>query len=90
MIGNTKFNPSAIEDAIYGMMDDYMLGIEIYEEGLVDAVTDFLTNYAPVVEWNLACAEWPNCKGGSCFVSWIEAGHLHVIGFDYKKEGGLL
>ena len=90
MLGNEKFYPSAIEDAIYGMMDDYMLGMEIYEEGLVDAVTDFLTNYVPTVKWNLACSEWPDCSGGVCYVSWIENGHLHMIGFDYKKESGWL
>ena len=87
MFGNTKFHPSFIEDEIYEMMDDYIVGSDTYEEGLVSAVTDFLTNYAPVVEWNLACSEWPNCSGGVCYVSWIENGHLHMIGFDYKKEG---
>ena len=84
MLGNTKFNPSVIEDQIYSMMDDYMLGMETYEEGLVDAVIDFLTNYNSKVEWNLSCSEWPECSGGVCYVSWIEAGHLHMIGFDYK------
>lgn len=87
MLGNEKFYPSAIEDAIYGMMDDYMLGMETYEEGLVSAVSDFLGNYCPGTEWQLGCSEWPDCSGGVCFVSWIEAGHLHMIGFDYKKEG---
>ena len=90
MLGNTKFHPSFIEDEIYEMMDDYIVGSDTYEEGLVSAVTDFLTNYAPVVEWNLACSEWPNCSGGVCHVSWIESGHLHMIGFDYKKESGWL
>lgn len=87
MLGNTKFNPSHIEDEIYEMMDDYEYGTNLYEEGLVSAITDFLTNYNPGVEWNLACSEWPNCSGGVCYVSWIENGHLHMIGFDYKKEG---
>ena len=41
MLGNTKFYPSFIEDEIYEMMDDYMLGIETYDEGLVSAITDF-------------------------------------------------
>ena len=50
MLGNTKFNPSFIEDEIYEMMDDYIVGSDTYEEGLVSAVTDFLTNYALVVE----------------------------------------
>lgn len=85
MIGNEKFYPSVIENAIYNIMDDYMLGIEIYEEDLVDAVSDFLNNYRPGIVWQLGCSEWPNCEGGSCFVSWIENGHFHMIGFDYKK-----
>ena len=87
MLGNTKFNPSAIEDAIYDMMDNYMLGMEIYEERLVDVVSDFLGNHCSSIEWQLGCSEWPDCSGGTCFVSWIEAGHLHSIGFDYKKKG---
>lgn len=87
MLGNAKFNPSVIEDQIYSMMDDYMLSMETYEEGLVDAVTDFLGNYCPGTEWQLGCSEWPNCSGGVCYVSWIESGHLHMIGFDYKKDG---
>jgi hypothetical protein len=87
MLGNTKFNPSFIEDEIYGMMDDYMIGMDTYNEGLVSAVTDFFTNYNPGVEWNLGCSEWLDCSGGVCYVSWIENGHLHMIGFDYKKEG---
>ena len=90
MLGNTKFNPSFVEDEIYEMMDDYVEGSDLYNEGLVSAVTDFLTNYNPGVEWNLGCSEWPNCSGGSCFVSWIENGHLHMIAFDYKKEEGWL
>lgn len=87
MLGNEKFYPSVIEDAIYGMMDDYMLGMETYEEGLVDTITDFLGNYCFGIEWQLGCSEWPDCSGGVCYVSWIEDSHLHMIGFDYKKEG---
>ena len=87
MLGNEKFYPSAIEDAIYGMMDDYMLGMETYEEGLVDTINDFLGNYCFGFEWQLGCSEWPDCSGGVCFISWIEDGHLHMISFDYKKEG---
>ena len=87
MLGNTKFNPSFIEDEIYGMMDDYIVGSDTYNEGLMSAVIDFLTNYNPGVEWSLGCSEWPDCSGGVCYVSWIENSHLHMIGFDYKKEG---
>lgn len=83
MLG-TKFYPSHIEDEIYGIMDDYIVGIDTYEAGLVDAISDFFMNYKKG-EWQLGCAEWPNFEGGSCSVSWIEDGHLHMIGFDYRK-----
>ena len=90
MLGNTKFNPSLIEDEIYEMMDDYIVGSDTYDEGLVSAITDFLSNDTYGFEWNLGCSEWPDCSGGVCYVSWIEGGHLHMIGFDYKKEEGWL
>ena len=83
MLG-TKFYPSHIEDEIYGIMDDYIVGGDTYEAGLVEAISDFFMNYKKG-EWQLGCAEWPNFEGGSCSVSWIEDGHLHMIGFDYRK-----
>lgn len=85
MFGNGEFVPSFVEDAIYSMMDDYMLGMETYEEGLVDTITDFLGHNCPGIQWQLGCSEWPDCSGGVCYVSWVEGGHLHMIGFDYKK-----
>lgn len=87
MLGNEKFYPSLIADEIYSMMDDYLLGMDIFEEGLVAAITDFLSKDTYGFEWQLDCSEWPDCSGGVCYVSWIEDGHLHMIGFDYKKEG---
>lgn len=84
MLG-TKWYPSRIENEIYSMMDDYMIGMETYEKGLVDAITDFFSNYCHNIEWNLACSEWPDYSGGVCYVSWIEEGHIHMIGFDYKN-----
>ena len=83
MLG-TKFHPSYIEDEIYEIMDDYIVVSDTYEAGLVDAISDFFTNYKDT-EWQLGCSEWPNCEGGVCYVSWIEAGHIHMIGFDYQK-----
>ena len=84
MLGNTKFHPSFIENEIYNMMDDYIEGFDLYNEGLVSAVTDLLTNYKPGVEWSLGCSN------NTCFVSWIEDGYLHMVGFDYKKKEGSL
>ena len=83
MLG-TKSYPSHIEDEIYGIMDNYIVDSDTYEAGLVEAISDFFMNYKKG-EWQLGCAEWPNFEGGSCSVSWIEDGHLHMIGFDYRK-----
>lgn len=83
MLG-TKVYHSHIEDEIYGIMDDYIVDSCTYEAGLVEAISDFFMNYKKG-EWQLGCAEWPNFEGGSCSVSWIEDGHLHMIGFDYKR-----
>ena len=85
MLGNQKFHPSVIEDEIYSMMDDYAVGLDTFEEGLVSAVADYLTTQWPGTQWKLGCSEWPDCSGGVCYISWIEAGHLHMIGFDYVK-----
>lgn len=84
MLG-TQFYPSHIEDEIYGIMDDYIVDSCTYEAGLVEAISDFFMNYKKG-EWQLGCAEWPNSEGGSCSVSWIEDGHLHMIGFDYTRK----
>ena len=86
MLG-TDWRPSAIEDKIYGIMEDYEAGIELYEEALTDAISDYLTKNFPGMEWNLACSEWPNTNGGVCAVSWVEVEHLHMIMFDYIKKG---
>ena len=85
MIGS-GFNPSVVEDRIYEMMDDYIVGSDTYEEGLVDAITNYFTNCYPAKEWQLACSPWPDMSGGVCAISWIEDGHCHMVMFDYRKE----
>ena len=86
MLG-TKWYPSHIEDEIYDTMMTYEVGFDLYNEGLTDAIADYFTNYLPEVEWQLGCSMWPNETGGVCSVSWIEDGHIHMISFDYIKEG---
>lgn len=86
MLGS-GFHPSEIENQIYEMMDDYIVGSDIYEEGLVDAVIDYFMDYYPTDEWKLACSPWSDMSGGVCAVSWIENGHCHMVMFDYRKEG---
>lgn len=86
MLG-TVWRPSKIEDEIYGILEDYEVGTNLYEYDATNAAADFLCNYYPTIQWQLGCSEWPDYSGGSCFISWIENDHLHTIGFDYKKEG---
>lgn len=87
MIGNYVFHPSKIEDEIYKLMDNFAVGSDTYSENLVGEIAIFLQEHYPVVEWQCGCSEWPNCEGGVCYISWIENGHLHMLGFDYKREG---
>jgi hypothetical protein len=84
MLGNTKFHPSFIEDEIYEMMDDYAIGSDTFGEALISATSKFFVERHPEVEWHLGCSVWPDYTGGTCFVSWIENGHLHMLGFDYR------
>lgn len=84
MLGNNWY-PSEIENIIYEAMEDYEMGIELYEEGLVDMITDYFINYFPSTEWKLVCSPWPDMSGGVCSVSWMENGHIHMIMFDYIK-----
>ena len=86
MIGNYSFYPSLIEDEIYGLMDDYILGTDIYEEALVEAISNNFSVYHPDNQWKLNCCEWPNMEGGVCTVAWTEKGYLNMITFEYRKE----
>ena len=82
MLGN--FNPSAIVNEIYDILDSYETeGLDLYNHGAIDAITDYLTNYAEV-EYLLDCSEWPNEEGGVCAVSFVDNGHPQLILFDYK------
>lgn len=85
MLGH--FNPSKIENELYSIMDDYETeGVDLFNPGVVDAITDYFINYANV-EYQLCCSGWPDETGGVCSVSWIEAGHPHLLMLDYKRGG---
>lgn len=84
MLG-TAWRPSKIEDEIYGILEDYEVGTNLYEYNATNAVTDLLVNYCPTIQWQLGCSEWPDCTGGVCAVSWIEDGTIHTIMFDYTR-----
>ena len=77
------FNPSAIVNEIYDIMEDYEIGVETYAYDVTDAITEYFTNNLKM-EYNLCCAEWPNEEGGVCAVAFIDNGHPQLIMFDYK------
>lgn len=80
MLGN--FHPSKIEDEIYSIMDDYEIGTDSFQAGVIDAISDYLLNYAKV-EYQLSCSNWADGSGGVCAVSFVEDGFPHLVMFDY-------
>ena len=79
-----KFNPSPVVDEIYAMLDDYEThGTGLYDHGAVDAIIDYLENYAKV-EWVCACEPYPNEEGGVCSFAIVDCGHPQLVMFDYK------
>lgn len=83
MIG-TKWAPSEIENTLYDIMEDYEIGVELYQEEVVEEISNYFSTL-PNVQWQLGCTAWQNDLGGVCYVSFIDNGTLHQIGFDYKK-----
>lgn len=82
MLGN--FNPSAIVDEIYSILDDYETeGPDLYNFGATDAIADYLGNHLSI-EYNLCCSDWPNKKGGICAASLVDCGHPQLVMFEYK------
>lgn len=82
MLGN--FNPSAIVDEIYSILDDYETeSPNLYNFGATDAIADYLGNHLHI-EYNLCCSDWPNEKGGICAVALVDCGHPQLVMFEYK------
>lgn len=84
MLGSS-FHPSYIENEIYDIMEAYIAGIDLYEERLINRLIEFFKGKYSGVEWLLSCNQWPGLSAGTCSISWIENGHLHMINFDYTK-----
>ena len=82
---SAKWIPPYLENEIYDIMEVFEIGFDIYEERLVDAISDFFAEFKRDIEHRIVCSEWPDCSGGVCFVCWIENGHLGSVSFDYKK-----
>lgn len=87
MLG-TNWRPSVIEDEIYGVMEAYEMGTDLFQEGVIEAIGDYFMNYHPTTNWKLACSRWPNDAGGVCAVSWTEGDYIGMVMFDYWVERG--
>lgn len=86
MIGDI-FRPSKIEDKIYNIMEDYILGSDLYDYAVVDIISDYLSKHEKI-SYQLCCSPYINdTHFGVCAVSWCENGFPKMVMFDYCKEG---
>lgn len=86
-IGSTNFHPSIIEDNIYNLIDreDYIVSSSEYTEKCMDAVGSYLESEG--VQWSSIWSSYRDETGYSVSFAWIEAGRLHHIVLDCRKEG---
>lgn len=83
MIGHCR--PSHLVNEIYNIMEDYETeGIDTYNHGVVDAITDYLTNECHTDKYQLCYNPWPNMMGGCCSIAVVDNGYPFLIMFDYK------
>ncbi len=86
-IGTANFHPSAIEDNIYNLIDceDYIVSSCEYTEKCMEAVGSYLQSEG--VQWSSIWSNYQDETGYSVSFAWIEAGRLHHIVLDCRKEG---
>lgn len=78
--------PSEIKNALYDIMDDYEIGFDLYDEGVVDAITDFFESYCPnIQQWDTEHNTWPDETGACHVFTWLENGNIQMIMFDCKR-----
>lgn len=82
-IGN-EFHPSAIEDAIYDIIniEQHTVSSSEYDRTIGPAIMKYLENCH--VQFNMIEDPYPNMTGASLFVCWIEDGYLHHIVLNIK------
>ena len=86
-VGNTKFHPSAVEDRIYDLMakPENINNSYLYTDNLLLDVVSMIHDEYPSVEWECFASPWHNMEGATISFAWVEDGHLHLIGWDYKE-----
>ena len=63
-------------------MEDCEVSVDLYIYGVVDVITDYLTNHAKV-EYQVCCSNFPDESGGVCGIAFVENGFPHLVMFDY-------
>lgn len=81
MPGN--FNPSAIINEIYDILDEYEVSTDIYEYSVIERITDYIDDKTHG-EYVLTCDDYPNEYGGHCAVAFIDKGHPQLVFFEYE------
>lgn len=80
----TKFYPSEIKNDIYNIMDEYIVGSDLYEEYLIDTICHFFEDNE--IKYQFDVSHWPDDFGGECAFAWIENGHPQMIMFDWRRN----
>ena len=85
-ISNTTFHPSRVEDRIYDLMnqEEYIAGLDLYTESLFNAVHAMITKEFPEVEYETFAVHSEGVYKQS--FAWVEDGHIHLIGWDFKED----
>lgn len=83
MLGHNR--PSNLVNEIYNIMEDYETeGIDTYNYGVVDAITDYLANECHTDKYQVCYNPWPNRTGGCCAITVVENDYPFLVMFDYK------
>ena len=84
-----KFYPSYIEDHIYEVMEDHLMGFDLYDSDLIEDLEPYFKDLHEHtgLEYVIHQSPYPICEdGGTVEIAWIESGHLHMVGWAYKDR----
>ena len=86
-LSNTIFHPSRVEDRIYDLMmeEQYIISTEVYTDELFVAIHKMIAEEFPEVEYETFTT--PSYNNGLFVQSfaWVEDGHIHLIGWEFKE-----
>ena len=81
MMNNFGFHRSKIENDIYDVIEPFEVGVDVYEEEAVGAITDFLYNNYSHIKYEYWCGSKDFC------IAFVDDGYPHMISFDiYQGE----